>query len=70
MLDGCPGYRPARMATPAARARRVMTVPRPEKLKCSNGISPVRTSQMPNSSIPMPFVIFTWDSFEGFFAAT
>ena len=69
LIDGCLGYRPIRMATPAARARTAMTVPRPEKPRCSNGISPVRTSQMPKSSIPMLFVIFTWNSLEGFFGS-
>src|SRR5690242_1126980 len=38
-------------------ARIAITVPSPEKLKLSNGISPVKTSQTASSSIPMFLVI-------------
>ena len=36
-----------------------MSVPKPEKLRRSNGITPLRMSQMPNNSMPQSLVIFT-----------
>jgi hypothetical protein len=53
--------------TPAAIARTAITIPSPEKLRLSSGISPVRTSQRANNNIPMLRVTFIGrDSFEYF----
>jgi len=34
-------------------------MPKPEKLRWTNGITPLRMSQIPNNSIPQSLVIFT-----------
>ena len=51
-------YRPRIMKTPAAMARIAITLPSPEKLNLSSGISPVKISQTANNSIPTFRVIF------------
>ena len=55
-------YRPSKIKTPAAMARIAMITGRPEKLKPSNAISPVKMSQMLNKSIPrflVSLILFT-----------
>jgi len=51
-------YRPTTIRIPAATAIIAITVPSPEKLKLSNGINPVKTSQAANNSIPTLLVNF------------
>lgn len=45
-------------------ARIAITVPNPEKLRLSNGTSPVKMSQTANNNIPMFLVSFIDDSLE------
>ncbi len=51
-------YLPTTIKTPAAIERIAITVPSPEKLRLSRGISPVMTSQAANNSIPRFLVSF------------
>ena len=46
------------MSTPAAIARIAMMMGKPEKLKLSSAITPVRMSQIASKSIPRFFVNF------------
>ena len=39
--------------TPAMIARMDMSILNPEKLRFSSGTTPVKTSQMPNNSMPV-----------------
>jgi hypothetical protein len=51
-------YRPTTIKTPAAIERIAITVPSPEKLRLSRGISPIMISQAANNSIPRFLVTF------------
>jgi hypothetical protein len=50
-----PAYLINTIKTPAAIARMAIIVPSPEKLRLSNGIRPVKMSQMPSRSMPRFF---------------
>jgi len=47
-----PAYRPIAIKAPATIARTAISVPIPEKLRLSSGISPVKMSQIPVKSMP------------------